>query len=80
LHLKCYPNKATNNKNGKGKGGHGGGNGFQIKGKITNKTSNNNIAMSYTILRHMQFTFCNINIYNVFYLAKKTFNLGENTL
>lgn len=35
--------------------------------------------MSYTILHHMQFMFCNINIYNVFYLAKKKINLGENT-
>jgi hypothetical protein len=49
----------------------GGGNGFQTKGKITNKTSNNNIAMFYTIVHHMQFMFCNINIYNMFYLAKK---------
>ncbi len=39
LHPKFHPNKSTNNKDGGGKGGCRGGNGFQTKGKATNKLS-----------------------------------------
>jgi len=37
LHLELYLIKSTNNKDGKSKGRHGGGNIFQSKGKVTSK-------------------------------------------
>ncbi len=40
LHPKLHPNRPNNNKDVKGKGGCGGGNGFQSKGKATWKSSN----------------------------------------
>jgi hypothetical protein len=40
LHLKLYPNKSTNNKDGKNKGENGGGNNFQCKDKVTSKVLN----------------------------------------
>jgi hypothetical protein len=39
LHPKFHPNKSTNNKDDGGKGGCRGSNGFQTKGKATNKVS-----------------------------------------
>lgn len=39
LQSKFHPNKFTNNKDGKGKWGHEGGNGFQSKDKASSKVN-----------------------------------------
>ncbi len=40
MHPKLHPNRSNNSKDVKGKGGCGGGNGFQSKGKAIGKSSN----------------------------------------
>ncbi len=46
---KFHPSKSTNNKDGKGKGGHKGGNGFQSKDKASsNVNESGGMAIHYT--------------------------------
>jgi len=49
LHPKFHPTKSTHNKDGGDKGGCRGGNGFQTKGKASNKVSSKAKVMAWAL-------------------------------
>jgi len=53
LHPKLHPNRSNNSKDVKGKGGCGGGNGFQSKGKAIGKSSNKDNITKAKVVAYM---------------------------